>query len=240
MQPFIASKADLLDYIKKRCGYPVINVEVTDDQMEICIQEALEKFVEQAEGGIQFRFMTLEVTPDVHNYSLDYDVHAVIQVYDYENSGTDFEAPFPDKVIPGLMMSWDSGTLLTVELTRQALETLDFMLRRKLIHEFNPVTRQLYFPVVPIQSPIGLTYYQRTDYSDTSNSIFDNKWVKNYSFALTLQQWGTNLIKFEGSLLPSGLSVNAARYLDEGKEMIEKLDTELDEVWSLPANFILG
>ncbi len=241
LSTFVSSKNDLVDYVKKRCGYPVVNVEVTDDQIEIAIQEALERYITFAEGGIQMRFKELDIVEDQHEYDLGFDVSAILQVYDYDTSIAEYEAPFPDKVVPDMLASSSTGgSLLTLELTRQQVSTVDFMLRRKTIWDFNPTTNVLYLPEVPSSSKVGLIYYQKTDYSDENSNIYDHNWIKNYSYAMTMIQWGVNLQKFEGSLLPSGLTVNAALYTEKGGSLQEKLDTELEEVWALPANFSVG
>lgn len=238
---FVSSKNGLIDYVKKRCGYPVVNVEVTDDQIEIAIQEAIERYITFAEGGIQMRFKELEIVEGQNEYNLGFDVNAILQVYDYDTSIVEYESPFPDKVVPNMLASQPgTGDMLTLELSRQQITTIDYMLRRKTIWDYNPTTNILYLPEIPSSNKLGLIYYQKTDYSDETSNIYDHNWIKNYSYAMTLIQWGINLQKFEGSLLPSGLTVNAAAYSEKGENLKEKLDTELEEVWALPANFSVG
>ncbi len=235
--PFISTRSDLLDQIKIRLGYPVVNIEVTDDQIEIAINGAVEKFVEFGTGGIQYRFRTIDTSTEGNEFQMDQDVYAIIQVYGTQTPA--IEVPFPDKLLADSVGSLQTGDLVTLQLTREYLQTLEHLLVQKVAFEYNPATKVLYFPE-GVGDTAGICYYQIPDYSDETLLLYDHNWIKNYAYALTMYQWGTNLTKFEGSVLPSGLTINATRYFDEAKDLIDKLDTELEEVWQIPVNFFVG
>ena len=65
-------------------------------------------------------------------------------------------------------------------------------------------------------------------------------WLKEYSTALIKQQWGANLIKFEGMQLPGGVSLNGRQLFDDAMQDIEKLRDRIRLEHELPPNFFVG
>lgn len=242
----VVSKSELIIYIKERLGYPVIEVEVTDEQIEHVINETIEKFIEFAEGGVQLRFTTLNILRNIQEYTMGFDVYAIISMFDQADLvlGTTI---FEDK---NLSPSAESSTfyaqlnqqdLLTIELSRNMLASINFMLRVKVLYDYNTATRNLYIVDNPETGfKAGVLYYQRPDYSDATSLIYDHHWVKKYSVALTRKQWGANLSKYTGSTLPAGLQLNADSILQQADTEIEKLDDELQTTWRLPNDFMVG
>jgi hypothetical protein len=74
---------------------------------------------------------------------------------------------------------------------------------------------------------------------ETTN-IFDQKWVRKMSTERARYQWATNLMKYQGSILPNGGNLNGEGILNEAKENIKELSDELDSEYSLPADFYVG
>lgn len=245
--PHVVSKSGLKTYIKERLGYPVVNVEVTDEQIEHIINETIEKFIEFAEGGTQTRVKTLAVTAGTQEYAMTYDTYAIINMFDQSDltlSSTIFDDP---SLTPSLGDSlfynqlYNQTDLLTIELSRNKLESINFMIRVKILYDYNTTTRSLYLVESPKKDFVaGIIYYQRPDYSDTGSLIYDHHWIKRYATALTKRQWGSNLTKYSGSTLPAGLQLNAESILTEAGTDIEKLDEELETVWRLPNDFMVG
>ena len=59
------SKQELADWILRRLGAPVINIEVTDVQLEDCIDEAVQFFQEYHYDGTERAYRTIKITEDV-------------------------------------------------------------------------------------------------------------------------------------------------------------------------------
>ena len=53
-------------------------------------------------------------------------------------------------------------------------------------------------------------------------------------------QWGQNLIKFDGVLLPGGITLNGRQLVDDAKEEITQLEEELRLGYELPVMDIIG
>ena len=239
---YIASKTDLKQYIKERLGEPVVRVEIDDVQLEHVINLAVEKFVEKADDGSSIRFMQLATSAGQQKYVLDTDVYTVKKVYAADGNFPEINAVFPDRYMAdnyGANLDTQGG-LLSLEISRQRIAELDFYLKVQPIFDYNTTTRTLYLLEPPTSGIVGVLYYEKLDYSEETSSIYDHHWVKRYATELGREQWGVSLTKYEGSMLPSGLTMNPAAMLQKAEQEKEKLEIELQEVYTLPIDYFFG
>jgi hypothetical protein len=75
---------------------------------------------------------------------------------------------------------------------------------------------------------------------NTHTSVFNDMFVKEYTTALIKQQWGTNLIKFDGMQLPGGVVLNGRQIYDDATGEIERLRENLRLEQELPPDFFVG
>lgn len=242
--PHVESLTGLKTYIKERLGHPIVNIEVTDEQLKHCINQTIEKFVEFSESGTQLRFQTLDTVVGTNEYTMTNDVYTIYELYD-TTATNGFQGVFPDKVVADIfgsqLVTASKGDLLTLDLTRAYLKDVEFLLTVKLNFDFNAVTKKLFLLETPTEiTKLGIAFYQKIDYSDESSQIYDHQWIKNYSTATTKKQWASNLLKWAGTMLPGGLQMNADSILQEANTEIEKLEEELNEVWRMPTDFFIG
>ena len=64
--------------------------------------------------------------------------------------------------------------------------------------------------------------------------------VKEYTTALIKQQWGQNLIKFEGMQLPGGVVLNGRQIYDDATGEIGTLRENMRLEHELPPDFMVG
>ena len=63
---------------------------------------------------------------------------------------------------------------------------------------------------------------------------------KGLTEALIKQQWGQNLIKFEGMQLPGGVTMNGRQLYDDATSEIKELDEKIRLEYELPPDFFVG
>jgi len=71
------------------------------------------------------------------------------------------------------------------------------------------------------------------------SKMWSEAWLKHYTTALFKKNWGTNLKKFSGMLLPGGVQIDGQGLYDEAIGEIKDLEDELMNK-SAPLNFFLG
>ena len=59
------SKQTLADYMLRKCGAPVVNVEVSDVQLEDCIDDAVKMYQEYHYDGSERAYRVIEVNARV-------------------------------------------------------------------------------------------------------------------------------------------------------------------------------
>ena len=69
--------------------------------------------------------------------------------------------------------------------------------------------------------------------------VWNDAWLKAYTVALFKRQWGANGKKFQGLVLPGGISVDWAGMYNEAKEEIKELEDDLLNK-SAPLEFFMG
>ena len=75
---------------------------------------------------------------------------------------------------------------------------------------------------------------------DEHTSIYNDLWLKEYTTALIKQQWGANLIKFEGVQLPGGVTFNGRQIYDDATTEIQQLRERIRLEFEMPPDFFLG
>ena len=86
---------------------------------------------------------------------------------------------------------------------------------------------------------IILDCYRLVDPADASK-VYNDWWLKKYTTALIKKQWGQNLIKFQGVMLPGGVSLNGRQIYDDAVRELEDLDRELRDTYETPPFDLIG
>jgi len=69
---------------------------------------------------------------------------------------------------------------------------------------------------------------------------YDNLFLKEYATALLKEQWGANLIKFEGMVLPGGVQLNGRQIYEDAKQEIETIRQRIYNEYDTPPDFFVG
>ena len=64
--------------------------------------------------------------------------------------------------------------------------------------------------------------------------------LKKYATALIKRQWGENMKKFGGILLPGGVTLNGDKIYEEAIVEIEKIEQDMQLKYELPPTFMIG
>ena len=62
---------------------------------------------------------------------------------------------------------------------------------------------------------------------EIQGEVYKNTWLKRYATALTKQQWGSNLKKYQNTELPGGVQLDGQGLFDEARTEIQELEEEL-------------
>lgn len=246
------SRATLIEYCKRRLGDPVIEVNVDEDQLEDRVDEALQYYQEYHSDATVRTYLKHQVTAtDVSNeyITLPSNILFVSKLFPLESSFNQSRNFFDIKYQMMLndiadLMNF-AGDLAYYEQMQQYLSLLDMKLnghpqvqfsrRQNRLHIFGDFAdgdiNEGDFLVAEVYTVIDPT---------THTSVFNDMFVKEYTTALIKQQWGTNLIKFEGMQLPGGVVLNGRQIYDDATGEIATLRENLRLEQELPPDFFVG
>ena len=224
-------------HIKKRLGFPAVNIEVTNEQIDILINDALEKFIEVHYDGLDEGYLFLNTEADVKSYTIANTIHSVLDVIGMNKN---FSLGEPLLVTPYTYTDISSTSRDVVDLTlfRQSYSMYQDEMTETIRFEFNSTTHIFSLLEAPI-SPKTIALRVHASPEDLE-LLYENTWIQKYSTALIKYQWGQNLSKYAGGLLPGGVSLNYDLIMTEGKEAIEKLEEELYERYQEPPDFAIA
>lgn len=255
-EPRIYSMDLLKQYILKKLGSPVINIEITDDQLEEAVHDTLDDYLPRAYSGVQERYVPVKLLKGVNDYILPYNVFAVIEVANQQMAGIGQGIPTnmfslnqfiaADLYRPGVAKI----DLLGFEMINEMIASMEVIFSNRITFDFNSISKKLHVHARVIEDmPCILKLYEKMDLQGTvsgsggryeEENIFNEPVIKRLATARAQMQWGQNLMKYSGSVLPNGGTLNGQWIYDEGKAAVEAQLADIQDRYTLPTDFFVG
>lgn len=153
------SLQDFITYIKRRLGEPVINVEIADEQIVQCINDAVQLFAERHYAGSKKVFYKQFITKDdVANNRIvvPSNIIAITDIYHKNNNVWIFDnAKFNIMDEIRRQRKGYTGNLTYFYISQSYLSLINNMLNPVHLYEFNPTTHELipFFKITDEGSP---------------------------------------------------------------------------------------
>lgn len=248
------TRDELIDYCLRSLGSPVVEINVADEQIEDRIDEALQYFREMHPDGSKRFYISHELTQtDIDNkyVTLNEDIHSVVRAIPLTSGSV--QGWFSDAwqfmkftITDFVSGNGTLGDLAYYEGMKQHLELLDMKLNGHPILEFDRQEMRVRFhrSDLKVGDYIVLEVFGIRD-PDTGavsdyNSLYNHKFVKDYATALIKKQWGVNMSKFEGMLLPGGVQISGRQILEDANIDIERIMTRFREEEDIGPIFFVG
>jgi len=245
------SRATLIDYCLRNLGAPVIEINIDEDQLDDRIDEAIQFYQHYHADATEKVFLKHQVSQDdIDNQyiSIPEVVTDVIRVLPISNSGSISADMFDVKYqlhLNDMYKLGYMGNILEYVQTQQHMSTVDLLVNSddKRI-SFNRHKDRLdivmdWATEVSVGEFIVVEAYRIVD-PDTFTDVYNDYYLKKYATALIKKQWGANLIKFEGMVMPGGVTFNGRQIFDDAVEELLKLEEEVRLNWEQPVDFYVG
>lgn len=232
----IDSEQKLIHYIRSQLGEPIINVEVTDDQISEIIKSVIQKYTEYAYG-----YLEQTVLIELHGageYPMPDNITNIIALKTGMMSNlTDFSANF-GQYVPNLwsdMYFTDSLTgdiipnIMAISATTAILEKY---FGTDVYFNFN-ANRKILQVLDNYEGPAVLHYYYEYLADPEYDLIYNHEWVKAYSKAKVKYLWGSIVGKYSQALV-GGAQINYSDIKSDAQQELEELNQELLDKWSDP------
>ena len=247
-----SSRQGLIDYCLRRLGDPVIEINVDIDQLEDRVDEALQYWQEYHSDATYRTYVSHLVTQtdvDREYIEVSADTLNVTRVFyissSFNNSVNFFDIKYQMMLNDIADLQNFAGDLAYYEQLNQYLSMLDMKLNGYPQVTYSRHMNRLYvhgdFADEDVKAGEYIVYeaYKTVD-SSAHTRVWNDLWLKEYTTALIKQQWGANLIKFEGMQLPGGVTLNGRQIFEDSLQEIERLREKIRMDFEMPADFFVG
>lgn len=245
----ITSRSGLKDYCLRRLGAPVIDINVSDEQIEDRISDAFQYYTEYHYDAVETVYLKHVITAqDIANKYLTIDdgIISIIRIFPLSSTWTK-SYMWDIRYQLRLHELWDftSVNMLNYTMTMQHLRNLELLFTGEVPIRYQRHTNKLYLDLawgsseLPEGSTVVAEGYKMIDpaiYTD----VYDDRWLKEYSTELLRRQWGDNLRKFQGITLPGGVQLNGDKIYQDAVSQIRRLEEEMQDKYEIPCSMMMG
>lgn len=254
----ITSRSAFKDYCLRRLGFPVIEINVDDDQVEDRIDDALQYWQDYHFDGLQKvyyvkallpsdvtqRYLDLSTALDTSNNAMQIvGVTRIFPLYDSQATINMFDLRYQLRL--NELYDFTSASYINYTMTQQHLRMLEQNFTGEVPIRFQRHMQRLYIDWAwgSSQAPAG-TVVVAECYANIDPTIYtqawNDRWLKEYATALIKRSWGNNLKKFNGIQLPGGVTLNGDKIYQEATDEINALHAEIGDKYGAPLEFMLN
>lgn len=248
-----STRTQLKDYCLRKLGFPVVDINVDDDQLEDRIDDALQHYSNYHYDGTERVFLSQKLTnADIMNGYLKLcdQITGISRVFAFtgttvgSTSSTGFnmfDINYQLRLNDFYNLTSSSYTYYVI--AREHLAMLDMIVTGEMPFTYNRKVNKL--TVITDWGKFNAGNYMafeahRVVDEETYSKTYNDLWLKEYTTALFKQQWGTNLKKYGNYVLPGGLIINGQQIYDEASVEVEKLEAKLRDTYEEPTPFLVG
>lgn len=243
------TKAQFKDYCLRKLGSPVIEINVSDDQIDDRIDQALSYYADYHFDGSEKTYYKHEITEQdkINKYiTLPENIIGAVRIFsmsDTQISASDYMFDVRYQIALNDLHSISSETLVPFYMNMQHISLISEILIGEVPIRYSRHKNQLHLDTKWSRLVAGkfiiVEAYEVIDpavYTD----VWKDRWLQNYATALIKQNWGANLTKFTNMVLPGGIQFNGDRILSDANDEIAKLEEQMSMSYSLPALDMFG
>mgnify|MGYP000002534843 FL=1 len=247
------TRQELIDYCLRSLGSPVIEINVDDEQLEDRVDEGLQWFRENHPDGSRRHYMSFPLTQqDIDNGYIDLqddNIQTVVRVFPINTvsqSTNFFDIKYQMMLNDVTDLNNYAGDIAYYEQMQQHLSLLDMKLTGVPQITHDRQGNRLYFYISSEKLSVGdhivcEVYGIRTPNSTVEyNSLWNHKFLKEYTTAIIKRQWGTNLLKFDGMTLPGGVQISGRSIFEDANNELEQIRTRFREEEDVGPVFFVG
>lgn len=242
------TRAEFKEYCLRKLGKPVIEINVDDDQVDDRVDEALKYYYDYHFDGSEKVYYKHQVTntDKTNKYiTLPENILGAIRVFPIADPSVRSDDLFNIRYQIALndLYTLTSVSMVPYYMVMQNLALISEFLVGKQPIRYNRHTNKCYIDMdwnsIETGEFLLIEAYEVIDPA-TYSDAWGDRWLQEYASAKIKYQWGSNLTKFSGMVLPGGVQFNGEKILDDAKADIIKLEQEMINSYSLPVSDMIG
>jgi hypothetical protein len=254
----ITNRQDFKNYCLRRLGFPVIDINIDDAQVEDRIDDALQYWQDYHFDGLQKvyyikaigqteidqKYIDLSDARDAANNRLEIvGITRIFPVTDSQSTVNMFDLRYQLRL--NELYDFTSASYINYTLTMQHLRSLELLFVGEVPIRYQRHMERLYIDWAwgEQQAPVGTVVIAEA-YAiinpDVYNKVWQDRWLKEYATALIKRSWGANLKKFNNIQLPGGVTLNGDKIYDEAFEEIKALEEKMANEYFAPLEWYMN
>lgn len=241
------SRQEFKDYCLRKLGAPVLKINVSDEQVDDRVDEALKYYYDYHFDGSEKIFYRHLVTAQdkVNRYiTLPENILGAVNIFPIGtgiNTNNIFNIRY--QIALNDLYTLTSVSMVPYFMALQHIQLLEQLLVGQQPLRYNRHTNKLFIDMdwdrVNQNEYILVEAYEVIN-PDVYTDAWADRWLLRYATELIKKQWGSNMKKFGNMQMPGGVTFNGKEIYNEAHEEIEKLESEMINSYSLPANMMIG
>lgn len=241
------SRQQFKEYCLRKLGKPVIEINVDDDQVEDRIDESLKYYWDYHFDGAEKLYYKHQITATdkVNKYiTLPENIIGAVRIFPVGqslNTMNLFNIRY--QIALNDLYTLTTQSMVPYVMAMQHIQFLEEILVGQKPIRYNRHKNRLFvdmdWDLAVLNEFIVVEAYQVVD-PEIYQDVWGDRWLALYTTAQIKYQWGTNLTKFTGMVLPGGVQFNGEKIMDDAKAEIEALEQEMMTSYTLPAYHMVG
>ena len=244
------NREQLKDWCLRQLGFPVLEINVDDEQVEDAIDLAFQYFRDFHVDGVERTYLKHLITnEDIANryITISNDIIGVTRIFpisDSVNTVNMFDLRYQLRL--NELYDFTSASYINYTLTMQHLRSLEQMFTGEVPIRFQRHMQRLYIDwswkngnEITAGQVVIAEAYAVID-PNVYNRVWSDRWLKEYATALIKRSWGANMSKFDSIQLPGGVTLNGEKIYKEATDEIERLETEMSSNFFAPLEFFMN
>lgn len=233
-------------YIRSKLGEPVIQLNVSEFQVDQAVDEALQYYRDYHYNGTSYDYYVYELTQqdiDRRWFEVPDEIIGVYQIYDMsDTSGLGISS---DIYSGAWQLNYDiifnngglqQGTLMSFYINKMYYDMVNQILVGKIPLRYNMHENKIHIDSTWVNYRVGskvVVDCHRILDPDEFPEVWSDRWLLRYATAKLKRQWGENVSKFTVTL-PGGVQINGDRIIREADEELVKIEENCLRDYSLP------
>ena len=256
--PAITNRQEFKDYCLRRLGFPVIELNLDDDQIEDRIDDALQYWQDYHFDGMQKvyyvkalqqteidqKYIDLSETTDADGNPMEIiGITRIFPIQDSQAGVNMFDLRYQLRL--NELYDFTSASYINYTLTAQHLRSMELLFTGEVPIRFQRHTQRLYIDwawgasEAPIGQVVVAEAYANID-PTVYGKVWNDRWLKEYATALIKRSWGANLKKFNNIQLPGGVTLNGDKIFDESFAEIKALEEQMQTEYGAPLEWLMN
>lgn len=241
------TRTEFKEYCLRSLGKGAIDIDVTDEQVEDRIDEAIKYYADYHFDGSSKIYYKYQITDDdkTNGYiTMPENINGVIRMFDIGSSiGANNIFNIRYQIALNDLYTLTSVSMVPYYSAMRHIQFLEYMLVGKQPIRYNRHRNKLHIDMDWDRLQTGqyliIEAYEVID-PDTYTDMWADRWLIKYTTAIIKEQWGSNLKKFSGMQMPGGVTFNGQQIYDEGHQEKLAMEQEMISSYSLPLTDMIG